>query len=61
LRDYCEARLLDETLPVRSGMDRAAIHSMWTAFLAGRSDVTWSRLWTLVALSAWLDANKVSL
>jgi asparagine synthase (glutamine-hydrolysing) len=60
LRPYCEERLLGGALTRRAGMDGTAIDALWSGFLAGRRDVTWSRLWTLVALSAWLDANGIA-
>jgi asparagine synthase (glutamine-hydrolysing) len=60
LRPYCDERLLGGALTRRAGMDGATIDALWAGFLAGRRDVTWSRLWTLVALSAWLDANGIA-
>jgi asparagine synthase (glutamine-hydrolysing) len=55
LRPYCEERLLSSTLVNRVGLDGAAIAELWQSFVEGRPAVSWSRLWTLVALSAWAD------
>jgi asparagine synthase (glutamine-hydrolysing) len=57
LRPYCEERLLGPTLVDRVGLDGAAVAELWQSFVQGRPDVSWSRLWTLVALSAWVDGT----
>ena len=55
LRPYCEERLLGTTLGNRAGFDGRAVTDLWQSFLEGRPSVTWSRLWTLVAFSAWVE------
>jgi hypothetical protein len=32
-----------------------AVTRVWSDFLEGRATVTWSRVWILVALDAWMD------
>ena len=57
LRPYCEERLLGSTLVDRAGLDGGAVAELWQSFVDGRPTVSWSRLWTLVALSAWAEHN----
>jgi asparagine synthase (glutamine-hydrolysing) len=57
LRPYCEERLLGGPLVDRAGLDGAAVAGLWQSFVDGRPTVSWSRLWTLVALSAWAEHN----
>ena len=57
LRPYCEDRLLGGALTRRAGLDGPAVARLWQAFVAGRPTVSWSRLWTLVALGAWVDQH----
>jgi asparagine synthase (glutamine-hydrolysing) len=60
LRPYCEAHLFGGALMRRAGLHGPAIERLWTRFLDGRPDVTWTRPWTLVALAAWVDAAGAS-
>jgi asparagine synthase (glutamine-hydrolysing) len=57
LRPYVEARLLGGTLDERAGLDGEPVRRLWARFLEGGHDERWSRLWTLVALSDWLESN----
>jgi hypothetical protein len=38
----------------------AETRRLWESFLAGGKDVSWSRLWMLVALDAWLERTGVA-
>jgi asparagine synthase (glutamine-hydrolysing) len=60
LRTFCENRLGSAGLAGRGLVDRDRLAGMWTSFLRGSSDVTWSRLWMLVALETWLSRNRVT-
>ena len=60
LRTFCENRLGSAGLAGRGLVDRDRLAGMWTSFLRGGSDVTWSRLWMLVALETWLSRNRVT-
>ncbi len=60
LRTFCENRLGAAGLAGRGLVDRDRLAGMWTSFLRGGSDVTWSRLWMLVALETWLTRNRVT-
>jgi asparagine synthase (glutamine-hydrolysing) len=42
----------------RTGLQPKAVLGVWDDFLAGR--VSWSRVWTLIALLLWLDDNGLS-
>lgn len=52
-------RPLAEDLLARSRaqglLDPAEVESVWRSFLAGRT--TWSRVWALIVLTHWIDAN----
>lgn len=59
LRAFCEERLGDRGLAGRGLMKPDAIARLWRSFLDGGTDVSWSRLWVLVVLEAWLQAQGV--
>ena len=60
LRPFCEERLGDRGLAGRGFVNPRELRRMWTSFLNGGKDVSWSRLWTLVVLDAWLDRQGVA-
>jgi hypothetical protein len=41
-------------------MKPAAVAALWRSFLDGGRDVSWSRLWVLVVLDAWLDRHGIT-
>ena len=57
LRDFCAKHL--NNLADRSEFEGAAIRDLWQAFLDRKKGVSWSRLWTLVALGHWLEKNEL--
>jgi asparagine synthase (glutamine-hydrolysing) len=59
LRSLCEERLGDRGLSGRGLLAPTGIQKLWQSFLTGGKDVTWSRLWTLVVLDAWLDRHAL--
>jgi asparagine synthase (glutamine-hydrolysing) len=59
LRAFCERRLGDTGLAGRGLMKPTAIQRLWQSFLSDGKDVSWSRLWTLVVLDAWLDQHSL--
>jgi asparagine synthase (glutamine-hydrolysing) len=60
LRAFCEERLGPGRLEQRGLFEPAAVRELWAAFLTGRRDVSWSRLWILVALDDWLERTHVN-
>ncbi len=60
LRPYCESRLGDAGLAGRGLLDAAGVQSIWWSFLAGERSTSWSRVWTLIALDAWLAQTGVT-
>jgi asparagine synthase (glutamine-hydrolysing) len=60
LRRFCEERLSMERTSGRGLFRPERVNQLWQSFLAGRSDVSWSRLWILVVLEDWLERNGVS-
>jgi hypothetical protein len=57
LRAFCEARLGERGLAGRGVVRAAEMDRLWQAFLARTGEVTWSRMWTLVTLEAWLERH----
>jgi asparagine synthase (glutamine-hydrolysing) len=57
LRDFCAERLGPNGLGGRGILRPEAVWSLWTAFLAHSPQVSWSRVWLLVALESWLEQN----
>ena len=60
LRRFCEKRLSPERLGARGIFQPDQVQELWHAFLAGRREVSWSRLWILVVLEEWLECNDVN-
>lgn len=60
LRSFCEERLSAERTKARRLFRPESVQELWQSFLAGRSNVSWSRLWILVALEEWLERNGIT-
>jgi len=60
LRAFCEERLGERGLCGRGIMNPEVVGGLWQSFIQGERNVTWSRLWLLVVLDAWLDRHGVS-
>jgi asparagine synthase (glutamine-hydrolysing) len=60
LRDLCARALGANGLGGRGILRPEAVWGLWTAFLERRPDVSWSRVWVLVVLEAWLERNGFS-
>ncbi len=58
LRDFCAKHL--NNLADRAEFEGTAIRDLWQAFLDRKKGVSWSRLWTLVALGHWLEKNELT-
>ncbi|HMV85725.1 MAG TPA: asparagine synthase (glutamine-hydrolyzing) [Blastocatellia bacterium] len=59
LRGFCETRLNPQRISDRGLFDPQEVHKLWNLFLKGSTEVSWSRLWVLVALEEWLETNGV--
>jgi len=59
LRPFCEERLHPQRIGSRGVFDPAEVKKIWKAFLSLSQEVSWSRLWVLVALEEWLDRNQI--
>ena len=59
LRAFCEERLGERGLAGRGIVSPDAVRQLWDSFINGGRDVSWSRLWVLVVLDAWLERNGV--
>ncbi len=57
LAGFCEQRL--RRLGDRGLFRPRTVDHLWQSFLARGRDVSWSRLWTLVALDEWLERSGV--
>jgi asparagine synthase (glutamine-hydrolysing) len=60
LSEFCEERLSMERTSGRGLFRPERVNELWQSFLAGRSDVSWSRLWILVVLEDWLERNRIA-
>lgn len=55
LRALVERHLGSNGLEGRAVFRPGAVTRIWHDFLAGKGNVTWARIWILVALDAWLE------
>jgi asparagine synthase (glutamine-hydrolysing) len=55
LRGMVDRHLGQDGLEGRGVFRPGAVARVWRDFLDGRATVTWSRVWILVALDAWMD------
>jgi asparagine synthase (glutamine-hydrolysing) len=60
LREFCAERLGEHGLTGRGLMNPDVVGRLWESFLRGGKDVSWSRLWALVVLDAWLESNPLT-
>lgn len=60
LRKFCEERLSPERLGAWGLIRSDATLKFWRAFLDGSHDISWSRLWALVALEEWVERNGIA-
>jgi len=59
LRSFCEERLGPRGLGGRAVFRGAEVARLWASFLAGDRAVSWSRVWVLVVLDAWLERHAL--
>lgn len=57
LRSFCESKI--ENLSNREYFNKSAVLELWQRFLKGDHYISWSRIWHLIVLENWLDANNV--
>jgi len=60
LRPFCEVQLGPSGLEGRELFRPGEVAKLWRGFLDGAPGLTWSRLWTLVALNSWMDKHHVT-
>jgi len=61
LRPFCEAHLGADSVIGKGIVRIGQAERLWKSFLAGGRDVSWSRIWVLVVLDAWLDRHGLTL
>jgi asparagine synthase (glutamine-hydrolysing) len=59
LRGFCEAQLGERGLAGRGLFRPGQLETLWNGFLHRAPGLTWSRIWLLVALNAWMERNHV--
>jgi asparagine synthase (glutamine-hydrolysing) len=59
LQTFCEKQLGADGLDGRGLFAPGATTGLWRRFLSRAPGVTWPRVWSLVALNAWLDHQRV--
>ncbi|MCZ4409288.1 asparagine synthase (glutamine-hydrolyzing) [Cryomorphaceae bacterium 1068] len=57
LKEFCGEAL--QKLGARDAFNSKAIDKRWNGFLKGDSKISWSRIWHLCILEAWLDENEI--
>jgi asparagine synthase (glutamine-hydrolysing) len=57
LRPFCASRL--SALAQRPWFHAQGVNALWERFLRRDPAITWSRVWMLVVLEDWLQANQV--
>ncbi|MGB6037140.1 MAG: asparagine synthase (glutamine-hydrolyzing) [Cryomorphaceae bacterium] len=57
LKEFCGDAL--QKLGARDAFNSKAIDKRWVGFLKGDSKISWSRIWHLCILEAWLDENGI--
>lgn len=57
LKEYCEAHLIN--LGKRDCFNSQGVSSLWNRFLKGDKLISWSRVWHLIVLENWLEANGI--
>jgi len=57
LKSFCEDRLM--SLAKKPFFNKGELESLWSRFLKGDKEITWSRLWYLVVLENWMVENKI--
>jgi asparagine synthase (glutamine-hydrolysing) len=57
LRPFCASRL--SALAQRPWFHAQGVNALWERFLRRDPAITWSRVWMLVVLEEWLQANQV--
>jgi asparagine synthase (glutamine-hydrolysing) len=60
LAPVCERYLGAQGLDGRGVFRQGEVLRLWRDFLDGTPGVTWSRVWTLVALGAWIERHQVT-
>ncbi len=58
LKDFCGDHL--SALGANDAFNAKAISKRWDDFLKGKPQVTWSRLWYLCVLQAWMSENEIN-
>ena len=57
LKDFCSARIQHFCHRI----DNQQLYKEWSAFLMGKSSLSWSRFWAVVALEDYLDRNEITI
>ena len=57
LKGFCEENL--KSLGQREYINGNVVSALWNRFLKGDQEITWSRIWHLVVLGYWLNANGI--
>jgi asparagine synthase (glutamine-hydrolysing) len=61
LQPRMEEVLCDATLVSRTGLRPDTVRTLWHSFIAGRSGLYWSRVWSIYVLLSWSQMHEMSL
>lgn len=57
LKDFCHTQIQD--LGKHDAFNAKMLNRRWDQFISGKSNVTWSRIWYLCVLQAWISNNDI--
>jgi asparagine synthase (glutamine-hydrolysing) len=57
LRGFCQSRIMNFS----DRLDTPDLLPEWNRFLQGKSKISWSRWWSIVALEDWMERNNITL
>ncbi len=60
LRPFCEHHLGPDALLQSGVFRRQAVSELWRSFVEQDGRTTWSRPWTLITLSTWMEQNRIT-
>ena len=59
LRDFCEEKL--KSLAKGGLFDSAVVMGLWTRFFRQDPSSHWMKIWMLVVLQDWIEANEIEI
>lgn len=61
LKSWVESLLLDAPVKKLDFLDAQTVKSLWQSFLRGEQYTSYTRVWSVIALIAWCEENRVNI